>query len=90
MFVTIFRNKIKLLLIGGSNQAISSLTTFFLNFYLLSIFKPDDYGFYGIGFATILFIAAIVDAILFTQMVIIYPTIEEKKERTLFQRHLIF
>ena len=65
MFVTIFRNKIKLLLIGGSNQAISSLTTFFLNFYLLSIFKPDDYGFYGIGFATILFIAAIVDAILF-------------------------
>lgn len=81
MFVTIFRNKIKLLLIGGSNQAISSLTTFFLNFYLLSIFKPDDYGFYGIGFATILFIAAIVDAILFTQMVIIYPTIEEKKRK---------
>lgn len=73
------KNKLKLLITGGSNQAISSLTTFLLNFYLISIFNPEEYGLFGLGFAIILFVGAIMDAILFTQMVIIYPSIEKKK-----------
>ena len=77
------QNWLKPFLTSGLNQAVSSGTTFMINLYLVSIFNPENFGIYGVGFAIIIFIGGIGNALFLTQMTVIYPK-KKKNEKERF------
>ncbi|SNR36997.1 lipopolysaccharide biosynthesis protein [Lutibacter flavus] len=77
------KDKLRLFGISGLNQSISSATNFLIGLYLVKEFSPTDFGIYGIGFAIILFIGGTGNALLLTQMVVIYPSKKEEERDSL-------
>ena len=73
------KDKLKLFATSGLNQMISSGTNFLINLYLISVFSPNSFGIYGIGFAIVLFIGGLGNSFFLTQMVVIYPLKNQDK-----------
>ena len=71
------RSKLQLFFTSGINQVLSSGTNFLLNLYLVNELSPGNFGTYGIGFAIILFLGGIGNALFLTQMIVIFPKIEK-------------
>lgn len=63
------------------NQIVSSGTNYLLNIFLVRTLSPEEFGIYGIGFATSFFLIGIGNASTLTQMVVNMPTDREEQKR---------
>lgn len=59
--------------ISALNQVLASGKNFILTLYLVRVLEPEQFGYYGIGFAVVLLYAGIGNALLLTQMVVQMP-----------------
>ena len=68
-----FSTALRLAWVGGSSQAISSLTNLGYGLYLLRMLTPGDFGRYSIGFAAMLLLGGFSQSFFLIQMVVHSP-----------------
>jgi O-antigen/teichoic acid export membrane protein len=61
------------LALSGANQMVSSLTNFGIVLYLIRVLDKEQFGLYGLGFALVLFIGALISAAIAVQYVVNRP-----------------
>lgn len=72
--------KIKSLVLSVLNQAVGSGVGFLTGLYFSMVLSAEKFGYWGIGFAAILFVGGIGNAMFLTQMVVNSPDVVENKK----------